>query len=412
MASTDARPVPLKNVAYRVTFPILDADGDLVTGATGLDSEVSIDGGAFADATSEATELATASGMYYLDLTAAEMNGDTIAVIVKTSTVGAKTTPIILYPEEAGDIRANLTQWSGTAPSALIAGRVDANAQVVGAGAITAAAVADGAIDAATFAAGAIDAAAIAADAIGASELAQGAADKVWASATRALTDKSGFALAALDSWVIHSGTAQGGAASSVTLAAGAAATDDLYKGQVVKLYGGTGAAQARVVTAYNGTSKVATVNRAWAVNPDATSTYAVLALEAPTLDASLRVTAESVTGAVASVTGAVGSVTGAVGSVASGGIAAAALATAAVNRIADHVLRRTYANARASADGDALSFRSLMGAIGKLVNKVAISGTTLTIFQEDDATSTAPGGTQAITTSASANPIVELDTA
>ena len=49
MASTDAKPVPQKNVAYRVTFPILDADGDLVTGATGLDSEVSKDGGTFAD---------------------------------------------------------------------------------------------------------------------------------------------------------------------------------------------------------------------------------------------------------------------------------------------------------------------------------------------------------------------------
>ena len=39
MASTDARPFPLKNTAYRVTFPILDADGDLVTGASSPDSE-------------------------------------------------------------------------------------------------------------------------------------------------------------------------------------------------------------------------------------------------------------------------------------------------------------------------------------------------------------------------------------
>jgi len=45
--------------------------------------------------------------MYYLDLTATEMNADTVAIIVKTSTSGAKTTPIVLYPEEAGDIRAN-----------------------------------------------------------------------------------------------------------------------------------------------------------------------------------------------------------------------------------------------------------------------------------------------------------------
>jgi hypothetical protein len=29
MASTDARPIPIKNTAFRAVFPILDADGDL-----------------------------------------------------------------------------------------------------------------------------------------------------------------------------------------------------------------------------------------------------------------------------------------------------------------------------------------------------------------------------------------------
>lgn len=100
MAASDASPVPFKGVAYRVTFPIFDADGDLVTGAAGLDSEVSKDGDTFADCTSGATEIATASGMYYLDLTAAEMDANTVAIIVKTSTSGAKTTPIVLYPEK------------------------------------------------------------------------------------------------------------------------------------------------------------------------------------------------------------------------------------------------------------------------------------------------------------------------
>ncbi len=97
MASTDAKAIPVKNLALRITFPILDADGDLVTGATGLDSEVSIDGGTFGDCTSEATEIARSSGMYFLDLTSGEMNGDTIAIIVKTTSVGAKTTPIVMY---------------------------------------------------------------------------------------------------------------------------------------------------------------------------------------------------------------------------------------------------------------------------------------------------------------------------
>lgn len=115
MASTDARPVPIKNTAYRVVFPIFDADGDLVTGATGLDSEVSKDQGTFADCTNEATEIATASGMYYLDLTSTEMDADCVAVIVKTSSSGAKTTPLVMYPQETGDIKVDTQSFGGTA---------------------------------------------------------------------------------------------------------------------------------------------------------------------------------------------------------------------------------------------------------------------------------------------------------
>lgn len=115
MAASDATAIPVKNQAYRVTFPLWDADGDLVTGATGLDSEISKDAGTFADCTNEATEIATSSGIYYLDLTSTEMNADTVAIIVKTSSSGAKTTPIILYPQEAGDINVDVTYWNGTA---------------------------------------------------------------------------------------------------------------------------------------------------------------------------------------------------------------------------------------------------------------------------------------------------------
>lgn len=118
MAASDASAFGRKNVAYRITFPILDADGDLVTGATGLDSEVSKDGGTFADATNEATEIATSSGVYYLDLTSTEMNADTVAVIVKTTSSGAKTTTLVIYPLKDGDIVANMTQVGGQTASA------------------------------------------------------------------------------------------------------------------------------------------------------------------------------------------------------------------------------------------------------------------------------------------------------
>jgi hypothetical protein len=101
MAATDSTPFPIKNQALRITFPIFDADGDLVTGATALDSEISKDGAAFADCTNEATEIGS-TGIYYLDLTSTEMNADTVAIIVKTSSSGAKTSPIVIYPQKAG----------------------------------------------------------------------------------------------------------------------------------------------------------------------------------------------------------------------------------------------------------------------------------------------------------------------
>jgi hypothetical protein len=112
MASTDALPVPRKNAAYRLTFGLFKSDGTLITGATGLDSEVSKDAGTFADATAEATEIATASGVYYLDLTNTEMNADTVCVLVKSSSTGAVPVVITLYPQEAGDIRTNTTYWN------------------------------------------------------------------------------------------------------------------------------------------------------------------------------------------------------------------------------------------------------------------------------------------------------------
>lgn len=115
MASTDARPVAIKNTAYRLTFPIYKSDGTLITGAAGLDSEVSKDAGTFADCTSEATEIATSSGVYYLDLTATEMNADCVAVLVKSSSTDAVPQVFVLYPQETGDIKVDTQSWNGTA---------------------------------------------------------------------------------------------------------------------------------------------------------------------------------------------------------------------------------------------------------------------------------------------------------
>ncbi len=83
-------------------------------------------------------------------------------------------------------------------------------------------------------------------------------------------------------------------------------------------------------------------------------------------------------------------------------------LATAGMNAVADHVWRRTYANIRASANGDTLNQRSGLGAQAKLVNQVTVSGSTLQIMHEDDTTVFL---SQTIATNSTAAPITSLDT-
>jgi len=89
----------VKNANQRVVFPILDADGDPVTGAAAdtPDSEYSLDGATFVDCSDEIHEIATASGIYYLDLLAGETNGDCVAIQIKTATAGTKTTVLVFY---------------------------------------------------------------------------------------------------------------------------------------------------------------------------------------------------------------------------------------------------------------------------------------------------------------------------
>lgn len=83
-------------------------------------------------------------------------------------------------------------------------------------------------------------------------------------------------------------GTADAGTLSSVTLPAGASAIDDYYRGFVCLVLSGTAAGQARVISAYDGSSRVATVRPDWKSAPDATSEF-VLCPFGPSLTASME---------------------------------------------------------------------------------------------------------------------------
>ena len=75
-------------------------------------------------------------------------------------------------------------------------------------------------------------------------------------------------------SWGQMLGTAQGGANSSITLAADANAHDDYYNGFTCTLDDG----QARVISDYDGTSKIATITGTWPTsNPTSSTTYSMI---------------------------------------------------------------------------------------------------------------------------------------
>src|ERR1035437_6728776 len=74
----------------------------------------------------------------------------------------------------------------------------------------------------------------------------------------------------------VEAGTAQAGAAGTITLRSGASATNNIFKDQIVFITSGTGLGQQRIISGYVGSTKVATVSVNWSVNPDATSVYQV----------------------------------------------------------------------------------------------------------------------------------------
>ena len=78
-------------------------------------------------------------------------------------------------------------------------------------------------------------------------------------------------------------GTVQNASSSTVTLQT-TAVTGQLV-GSVVYISSGTGAGQLRTITAWNGSTKVATITPNWSTTPDGTSSYVVGAQITPTGD-------------------------------------------------------------------------------------------------------------------------------
>jgi hypothetical protein len=118
MAASDAIPVVRKNQPCRLYFDLRNTTTyGLITSWTGADSQVSKDGVTYVACTNEATEIGS-SGTGYIDLTAGEVNADGVLYKLTVTNTNAETLVITLFPEEAGDYRANTVQVGGTSQTA------------------------------------------------------------------------------------------------------------------------------------------------------------------------------------------------------------------------------------------------------------------------------------------------------
>lgn len=91
---------------------------------------------------------------------------------------------------------------------------------------------------------------------------------------SKAHLTKSVLLLVGPDAW---QGTAQAGASTTITLAAAFSEDEGTVKGNMIVTLGGTGSLQYRHITAYNNTTKVATVSPAWTTNPSSDTTYLIV---------------------------------------------------------------------------------------------------------------------------------------
>ncbi len=81
---------------------------------------------------------------------------------------------------------------------------------------------------------------------------------------------------------VLASGTAQAGAAGTITLASGDAAANDEYNYLAIEIVDGTGAGQVRWVYDYVNSTKIASITPDWTTNPSSDSVYRILPVVHP----------------------------------------------------------------------------------------------------------------------------------
>jgi hypothetical protein len=255
-----------------VLGPVLDSTGAAVTTAVVTNFSIAKNGTVAALTTETVTH--SANGYYTIALTTTNTNTlGRLDIIVNASTMSmsnhrydvlvaatydAIVTNGIATSAQATAIQADTDDIQTRLPAALVSGRIDASVGAIASNAITAAAMATDAVD----------------------EIVDGVWDEVLSGATHNVASSAGRRLRQLASVIVRAGTAQGSGTGNnqIQLDAGASATNGEYDPGLIFIESGTGAGQARLILQYNGSTKVATVDRDWRVNPDNTSEFVILA--------------------------------------------------------------------------------------------------------------------------------------
>lgn len=262
MAAGDALRV-IRNAPYRFHFGLLTTStGQILSGdAANLTASISLASGAIAAVTPGTETEIGSTGIYYIDLTAAEMTAAGAIFIHVVSATGTVTEVLKeIMPEPAldsGVAQAGASQTitlrsAASATTDLYVGAVIEIVTGTGTGQARTIVYYDGSTKVATV-------------------------DRAWVTnpasgSVYLIHPRMG---ADVPSWISR-GLAQSGGATSIRLATTASATDYIYNGMTVQVVAGAGAGQIRTITDYVGSSTTATIDRAWATNPDGTSIYIV----------------------------------------------------------------------------------------------------------------------------------------
>ena len=292
MATTDSLPVPKKNADFRLRVFIEDTSGDPASSFTNANSTISQDDTSFVDCTNEVAFVGNGYG--YIDLTSSETNCDGLVYRFECDEGSFQ---VEICPEEAGDIRVNATQLGGTNYATAVTALVASFWNALTSGLTTNGSIGKLLVDNLNAAVGTVStnvstlltrltsARAVYLDNlnVGGAVASQASVDDIPTNSEFAAAFPTNFGSLSIDSSgrvrtldVVANGTAQAGDTITITLANSESSTDNLLDGCFIVLTGGTGAKQCNRIESYNGSTKLCQLDRAWAVTPDNTTTYAV----------------------------------------------------------------------------------------------------------------------------------------